>query len=948
MRECAPGGTRRALLAALAVALLGSGLWAGAAVAAPPVVTIDPTPTASYGSVEVSGTVDPQDRETYWSFEISSDGENWSGFAFDPSHVIAADEPAEKVSAEVAGLKGSTHYYVRLSATNFIEPLVNSPEPYPEFTTLAVEKPQVLAVDDAADVAYTTAAVSGEVERPANSDPAFDVNCRFEYVTDAQFAGSAFVGAAQVPCEENPIEDAGASAVSAELTGLSPGTTYHLRLVAENAGGKALKVAASTFTTLAPTVPAVTIDDPVVNTPTSGHFSGEINPGGTDPLFNTKWRFQCTPACPGLEGEIAADDESHEISVDVTLLPKKAYEVILVAENSAGQATAGPKFFSSEATLPPLVVTGGANSPTSTTASIFGSITAYGLPTTYFFEYGPTDSYGSVAPVGEDGVAGAENSPVFVSQDLTGLAPGTTYHYRLVANSSAGTEIGADRTFTAGPTNGPGRVYELLTPVNKGGANAFREAEYLASIDGNALSYAGQVAFHDNGSESAPYIPRYVAHRTADGWINKPMDPPQIQSVAGYTLRITQAVSRDGSKALTASRAALAPGAVEGDSNLYLRDTRTGEYTTIVSVPGAQFFNSLVELPAVNPHVFAGGTPDFSHLLLYAGNASFLFGAPNDRLYDFTGGKLQLVSIAPDGTTLPSGSAGGTDRETNRIGYDGSKIFFGSPQTFGVYVRINDETTRAITKTRRADKKGEIMPGEFLGASNDGKISYVFSSELTEDSDPGVYSLYRYEVESDDLELVAPVGNAFGIQVSNDGETVYFKSGQVLAPGGKPSYNNVYAYRNGTISLVAPLLGQLDATQALTFSAWASPSGRYLAFKSTSNLTGYNPASPNRCYPFDLFGDGESINCSQLYRYDADTQELACASCPRSGQPAIGSPHIGYSYDQFLGEQLPRVVNDNGQVFFDTPERLVPEDATKLRDVYEFDGENVRLISPGQ
>jgi hypothetical protein len=37
---------------------------------------------------------------------------------------------------------------------------------------------------------------------------------------------------------------------------------------------------------------------------------------------------------------------------------------------------------------------------------------------------------------------------VAASASLSGLAPSTTYHYRIVAASSAGTTDGADQTFT--------------------------------------------------------------------------------------------------------------------------------------------------------------------------------------------------------------------------------------------------------------------------------------------------------------------------------------------------------------------------------------------------------------------------------------------------------------------------------------------------------------------
>lgn len=42
-----------------------------------------------------------------------------------------------------------------------------------------------------------------------------------------------------------------------------------------------------------------------------------------------------------------------------------------------------------------------------------------------------------------------------MSADLAGLAPETTYHYRVVADSLGGTALGADRTFTTGDGSPP-------------------------------------------------------------------------------------------------------------------------------------------------------------------------------------------------------------------------------------------------------------------------------------------------------------------------------------------------------------------------------------------------------------------------------------------------------------------------------------------------------------
>jgi PKD repeat protein len=104
----------------------------------------------------------------------------------------------------------------------------------------------------------------------------------------------------------------------------------------------------------------------------------------------------------------------------------------------------------------PIVTTEGASAISQTAATLSGSVNPNGhAVTSCFFEYGTTTSYGSSAPCSSE--PGAGTSPVGVSATIGNLTAGTTYHYRVVATSAAGTSDGADATFTTRPL-------ELLTP----------------------------------------------------------------------------------------------------------------------------------------------------------------------------------------------------------------------------------------------------------------------------------------------------------------------------------------------------------------------------------------------------------------------------------------------------------------------------------------------------
>src|SRR5207247_2538714 len=60
-------------------------------------------------------------------------------------------------------------------------------------------------------------------------------------------------------------------------------------------------------------------------------------------------------------------------------------------------------------------------------------------------EYGTTTAYGKSAPCTPS--PGSGESPVAVSAPVTGLEPSTTYHFRISATNTGGTNKGSDETF---------------------------------------------------------------------------------------------------------------------------------------------------------------------------------------------------------------------------------------------------------------------------------------------------------------------------------------------------------------------------------------------------------------------------------------------------------------------------------------------------------------------
>ena len=92
---------------------------------------------------------------------------------------------------------------------------------------------------------------------------------------------------------------------------------------------------------------------------------------------------------------------------------------------------------------PPTARTGPATLITTTTARLASTVTANAGTTAVTFDYGTTTKYGKTKNV--SGIMGVSAVPAVAA--IKGLAPGTTYHYRVVVTTIDGSATGTDRTF---------------------------------------------------------------------------------------------------------------------------------------------------------------------------------------------------------------------------------------------------------------------------------------------------------------------------------------------------------------------------------------------------------------------------------------------------------------------------------------------------------------------
>jgi hypothetical protein len=260
---------------------------------------------------------------------------------------------------------------------------------------------------------------------------------------------------------QSPVPPAPAGSGTADvpantaLAGLVPGTTYHFRLIAISAAGTTTG-ADKTFTTSgtapAPTTPPTATTGAATGiTQSSATLNGTTNPKGQA----TSYWFEIGPtASYGFEtAPVAAGAGTSDVAASspiAGLAPGTPYHFRLVSESPGGTTLGNDQTFTTVG--PPTVTTGTASGVTATAATLNGTVNPNGQSTSYFFQFGTSNSYGLQTAPGDAG-SGAAN--VAVKGQLGALEPGTTYHYRLVGTSSAGTTYGADHTFkttTAGPT----------------------------------------------------------------------------------------------------------------------------------------------------------------------------------------------------------------------------------------------------------------------------------------------------------------------------------------------------------------------------------------------------------------------------------------------------------------------------------------------------------------
>ena len=811
--------------------------------------------------------------------------------------------------------------------------------------------------------------VSAKLNGTVNPEGNAITECKFEY-------GKTIAYGQTVPCTETFPVDSSPHSASATLPGLDPETTYHYRLIAKNTAGST-DGGDKTFTT-SRTVVTESASSIAAKTAT---LNGSVNPVGKA-LTSCQFEYGLTTAydkvasCSPSAGSIEADFQPHAVSAAVTGLNQNAtYHFRLVVTNASGTIQGEDREFTTIG--PPQVVEAVADPVGRNSATLVAKLNPSGLATTYHFEWGSSASYGIRIPADADLFAGSGTAPIRLTATVTGLQENTTYHFRMVASSSAGTINGPDREFTTLNSVGlpNNRRIELVSPADKrpvGNAEtfSFNQLYFQGAENGESLGYIilNGLANSQAGGETIHAATRAAA---AETWSSVEVTPPSLipapvsgETYSGRSGAVRYFSPEDLKCALVETHNPLTAdtpeaGVENGVYNLYRWNRADDTYTLITNrLP----LNPTAEGDQGAFFQVSGASADCSRIFFRSqspGGYSYIAGSSG--LYEWDNGILRDAAARPDGS-IPTGGLAPEVGEVKNAVSPAGRLFFAATSN-----EIADSGKQAVF-VRKGPNPGEVvnaskptsgnttLGAQYEAASPDGShVFFLANDGLTPPaSDPiencssvgfgtKACHLYGYDVDNGGLvDLSASAPNAANTQgaavqgvmaVSGDGSTVYFAArGQLVLGKGRTyaqnlqggGFANVYRYHEDEpLAYVGSITG-VDVNSAFpggqamihnegAWTAQTNETGSYFLFASRDNMTGTNPAGVESAY---------------LYSHANGTAQ--CVSCPQDGR----APHERFQFgpkvisqapsDPNFANHTPRSLSEDGRVIFNSEDALTP------------------------
>ena len=638
-------------------------------------------------------------------------------------------------------------------------------------------------------------------------------------------------------------ETFGAGLLPEKIYGLAidPSTAAHTLYVAEKKEVASFSIE---------TVPDVVTTKPVNATQSSATLNGTVEPGGVPTThcffeWGTTTSYGNGAKCE--QGEVLAGSGKDQVSAKIVGLTSGAtYHYRLVASNAndVNGSIDQPSFGQDLTFGPPVIERASVLEASATETVLQAQLDPNDLATRVRIEYGTeAGAYTRSMPEVNVDAAGAGQTATF---ELTGLEPGVTYHYRVVAENVLGegaeAAIGPDQTFATQPVGSfsllDGRAWELVSPPNKHGASIESIGEVgvvQAAAGGEAVSYLANAPTEATAAGNDNAQVQVLSTRSGGGWSSVDIATPH-ERASGHDAGPGpeyKFFSPDLSLAIVEPNGGFVPSVSSeaSEKSPYLRtDFPAGDpasfctsscYRPLVSgKPGFENVPSGTEFGEENNHCyvgifcgpkFLGASPDASHIVLASAGASLTEGAPQGSLYEWSAGHLRLISIFP-GVSGPApanssnfGSSANNlyDHDTrNAISLNGSRVVWSESEPGRVshlYLRdLESEETLQVDHNKGGSGKGTAEPLFQDASSDDSTIFFTDTQQLTPGSgaSTGKQDLYRCQVvtgeESGELECaltdLTPANGSEGANV------------QGAIPGASKDGSFVYFFADGVLA----------------------------------------------------------------------------------------------------------------------------------------------------
>jgi sugar lactone lactonase YvrE len=851
-------------------------------------------------------------------------------------------------------------------------------------------------VSPATQITQTSAVLNGTVN--PQGAPAED--CHFEYVDDADFQSGGFSNPATLSadCVPDPSGETEPTAVSAAITGLTPHALYHFRVILTTEGGTAGETSEETF--VASKLPTATTETAGGIQEAAATLHGTVNPEGGTPAschfeYDTSEYKEVDEAPHGTSVSCQPNPGTVEagvaVSADISgLAPVETYYFRVVESTDGGTAHGVGHAFTTPG--PPVILGESAQSEQGA-ATFQARILPNGFPTTYHFEYvddahfqeGGFSNPATASTPQSDSV-GEDFQPHFVSEPVSGLQPGITYHYRIVVENQSASVPGVGKQFTVlGGELPNNRAFELVSPANK------RPVGYVSYLLPNQLPFqaaaSGNKIYYpiNNGLENATAggLVRYIAERGSTEWTSTQVTPPALVPPLGPTVYtgLYRWYSPELTCGLVESIEPLTAGTPKGDtehgiSNLYARH-EDGSYSLMST---QEPLNPSVS--SIFYYEVRGATSDCSHVL-FETPYRLLSNAPatGDGLYEWAEGTLRLAAIRPDGSIAEKAQTG-SEGNGNAMSPDGHRVFFAASSTEpgpengkgAIFVRENATHTTIASKSKTgvpnngafyqipsADGSQVFFNGNYGLATNGSSHGPGSCKGGLGESGEGC-DLYDYSVASGQLTDLSADANPADLKgagvvgmlgASADGSYVYFAAqGQLISGKGRTYAQNVngagsynlYLSHGGGLSFVGLISanevgnhGTALVNNSKERTSQVTPDGEHLLFTTKLNVTGY-----------------ESGGAQEAYVYSTPSDSTICVSCRPDGLPSVTASPLTFSpikQKLISGDEnyIPRSFSDDGgRVFFTSEDVLAAGGVSGNENIYEWEDGTVYLLITGR